>query len=91
MKEKPSRYRQPYFKVKLVREENTYSEVPEKNSEETEQCNDNIFFIFMKLLVPDLKGMISLNILLWLDTKCKIAINVSYHKTLKNEKKYMNA
>lgn len=64
MKEKPSRYRQPYFKVKLVREENTYSEVPEKNSEETEQCNDIIWFIFMKLLVPDLNEMISLNILL---------------------------
>lgn len=31
MKEKSSRYRQPYFKVKLVREENTYPEVPEKN------------------------------------------------------------
>lgn len=46
---------------------------------------------FTKFFVPDLKGMISLNILLSLDTRCKIAINGSYHKTLKNEKKYMNA
>lgn len=37
-----------------------------------EQCNDTIFFIFISFLVPDLKGMISLNILLWIDTKCKI-------------------
>lgn len=36
MKEKSSRYRQPYFKVKLVREENTYSDVPEKKKKSEE-------------------------------------------------------